>query len=76
MQTDKVRRGTVSTTLLVVKNEGVMALYRGLSASLLRQMTYSTVRFGAYDAFKDFLGESEKSNNISSKPSIHSPDTL
>ena len=62
MQTDKVRRGTIPTTLLVVRNEGAMALYRGLSASLLRQITYSTVRFGAYDAFKDLLGETEKSN--------------
>jgi dicarboxylate transporter 10 len=61
MQTEKVRRGTVATTVQVVRNEGFMALYRGLSASLLRQITYSTVRFGAYDAFKVWFGETEKS---------------
>jgi len=61
MQTDKARRGTVPTTVMIVRNEGFMALYRGLSASLLRQITYSTVRFGAYDVFKVWAGETEKS---------------
>ncbi|KAI0479222.1 putative dicarboxylate carrier protein [Xylariaceae sp. FL0804] len=31
---------------------GVRGLYDGLSASLLRQMTYSTVRFGVYEDLK------------------------
>lgn len=64
MQTEKVRRGTVATTMQVVRNEGFMALYRGLSASLLRQITYSTVRFGAYDALKVWFGETEKSEGV------------
>ncbi|KAH1016005.1 mitochondrial dicarboxylate carrier [Dendroctonus ponderosae] len=36
----------------VVKTQGVLALYNGLSASLLRQLTYSTTRFGIYEAVK------------------------
>ena len=36
-------------TVHIVKNQGVSALYSGLSASLLRQLTYSTTRFAIYD---------------------------
>lgn len=36
----------------ISRTEGIGALYSGLSASLLRQGTYSTVRFGLYDKFK------------------------
>ncbi|GJC85764.1 mitochondrial dicarboxylate carrier [Colletotrichum liriopes] len=36
----------------IIRNHGVTGLYNGLSASLLRQMTYSTVRFGAYEEMK------------------------
>ncbi|KAK6028264.1 hypothetical protein OSTOST_05688, partial [Ostertagia ostertagi] len=32
----------------IVKNEGVMELYNGLSAGLLRQATYTTTRLGIY----------------------------
>lgn len=36
----------------VVKKQGVFALYNGLSASLLRQLTYSTTRFAFYEMGK------------------------
>lgn len=31
---------------------GILALYNGLTASLLRQLTYSTTRFAIYEAIK------------------------
>lgn len=40
------------TFVHVVKNNGVRGLYNGLSASLLRQLTYSTARFGIYEELK------------------------
>ena len=44
---------TMSGTFVhVVKNDGVRGLYSGLSASLLRQLTYSTARFGIYEEIK------------------------
>ncbi|KAI9313457.1 mitochondrial dicarboxylate transporter [Dichotomocladium elegans] len=60
-----VRRRVISTRMVpvmwtIVKTEGVRALYGGLSASLLRQGTYSTIRFGLYDAFKWLLVEKDK----------------
>lgn len=42
----------VSTTL---RNEGVRGLYIGISASILRQMTYSLMRFAAYEELKTFI---------------------
>ena len=36
----------------VFKNDGFLGLYSGLSASLLRQITYSTTRFGIYEELK------------------------
>lgn len=37
----------------VVKTDGIMALYRGISAAQLRQGTYSMTRFGVYETLKD-----------------------
>lgn len=34
---------------------GFLALYNGISASLLRQLTYSTARFGIYEVGKQSL---------------------
>lgn len=45
--------GMVGTLVGVMKNEGVFKIYQGLSASLLRQATYSTARFGVYEFLKE-----------------------
>ena len=42
----------VRLTVNIVKQQGVSALYSGLTASLLRQLTYSTTRFGIYEVSK------------------------
>lgn len=45
----------------VVRNNGFLGLYSGLSASLLRQITYSTARFGIYERLKsDFSSPAHK----------------
>ena len=41
--------GVVTRTAGIVRSQGVLALYNGLSASLLRQLTYSTTRFAIYE---------------------------
>lgn len=46
-----------SMAYLIVRYEGVFKLYSGLTASLLRQATYSTVRFGAYEFMKEAYQE-------------------
>jgi len=40
-----------------VKNQGVSSLYAGLGAGLLRQVFYSTSRFGFFEVFRDKLAE-------------------
>lgn len=40
----------------IIRQQGVFALYSGISASLLRQMTYSTTRFGIYEVGKQKMG--------------------
>lgn len=40
----------------VVREQGVLTLYNGISASLLRQLTYSTTRFGIYEVGRGSLG--------------------
>ncbi|OQD61797.1 hypothetical protein PENPOL_c015G09253 [Penicillium polonicum] len=42
----------VGTFVHIVKNNGVTGLYSGLSAAMLRQITYSTTRFGIYEELK------------------------
>ncbi|XP_076326411.1 mitochondrial dicarboxylate carrier-like isoform X3 [Tachypleus tridentatus] len=42
----------IRNTLNIVHYQGILALYNGLSASLLRQLTYSTTRFGIYEVVK------------------------
>ncbi|KAI0436682.1 mitochondrial carrier domain-containing protein [Xylaria telfairii] len=49
------------TFVHIVRNSGPRGLYDGLTASLLRQMTYSTVRFGVYEDLKRrFTPEGQK----------------
>ncbi|KAL4933429.1 putative mitochondrial dicarboxylate carrier [Aspergillus undulatus] len=36
----------------ILRNNGFFGLYNGLSAALLRQLTYSTTRFGIYEELK------------------------
>ncbi|OAD55624.1 Mitochondrial dicarboxylate carrier [Eufriesea mexicana] len=45
-------------TVSIIRNQGILALYNGLSASLLRQLTYSTIRFGVYEVGKQTFEKS------------------
>ncbi|XP_071537476.1 mitochondrial dicarboxylate carrier isoform X1 [Panulirus ornatus] len=55
-QTTKLGGGQMAVH--IVKNQGFFALYNGLSASLLRQLTYSTTRFAIYEVVKQRMSES------------------
>jgi len=45
----------LSTFVHVVKHDGFLGLYYGLSASMLRELTYSTTRFAAYEELKSYF---------------------
>lgn len=47
----------------ILKVQGFQAMYSGLTASIFRQLTYSTTRFGLYEALKQ-----SKSKNYNNMP--------
>ncbi|EPB78779.1 hypothetical protein ANCCEY_02169 [Ancylostoma ceylanicum] len=44
----KEYRSSIHCLTTIIRNEGVLAVYNGLSAGLLRQATYTTTRLGTY----------------------------
>ncbi|CAO3678997.1 unnamed protein product [Rhizopus stolonifer] len=54
--------GMFNTMIKIAQNEGFFKLYAGLSASILRQATYSTVRFGGYEKLKELISKDKKAN--------------
>ncbi|GJQ72081.1 hypothetical protein Trydic_g3178 [Trypoxylus dichotomus] len=46
----------------IVKTEGILGLYRGLSASILRQATYTGTRWGVYQSALDYFQKQEGGN--------------
>ncbi|KIX04044.1 uncharacterized protein Z518_07597 [Rhinocladiella mackenziei CBS 650.93] len=63
-------KSMLGTFAYVFRNEGVLGLYAGLSAALLRQLTYSTVRFGVYEDLKARFAPHPTSENPKPKPSL------
>ncbi|XP_026936818.1 mitochondrial dicarboxylate carrier isoform X1 [Sagmatias obliquidens] len=49
----EVKLRMTGMALQVVRSDGILALYNGLSASLCRQMTYSLTRFAIYETVRD-----------------------
>lgn len=47
---------------LISKNEGIKGLYKGISASFLRESVYSSIRLGLYEPFKLMLGGTDPKN--------------
>lgn len=59
----------VGTFGYILKNEGPLGLYSGLSAALLRQLTYSTARFAVYEDLKTRFAPAPTPENPNPKPS-------
>lgn len=56
LQTQSAGRvSLVGSTVTIIRHQGVLAMYNGLSASILRQLTYSTTRFGMYEVIRQYL---------------------
>lgn len=49
MQLSGTRISTLNVISSILKNEGMLAFYSGLSAGLLRQCSYTTTRLGVYN---------------------------
>ncbi|KAF5637918.1 mitochondrial dicarboxylate transporter [Fusarium sp. NRRL 52700] len=51
-----------SAVKVIVSDEGVSGLYSGLTASVVRQLTYSGIRFGIYEELKSKAGSAPTSH--------------
>lgn len=51
-QPQAARAGLISVGVRIVQQEGMAALFSGVSATVLRQTLYSTTRMGLYDVLK------------------------
>ena len=60
--TGTARASTFTVIRLSIAESGFRSLYTGLSASLLRQMSYSMVRLGSYEEMKRRLAEAGTSS--------------
>jgi len=52
--------GIMKQTAGIIRKEGILAVYNGLSAAILRQLTYSTTRFAIYEVGKRKLAGDRK----------------
>eukprot|EP01091_Cochliopodium_minus_P002392 TRINITY_DN12257_c0_g1_i1.p1 TRINITY_DN12257_c0_g1~~TRINITY_DN12257_c0_g1_i1.p1 ORF type:complete len:286 (+),score=75.50 TRINITY_DN12257_c0_g1_i1:34-891(+) len=57
----KMHNGTIQAISNIFKNEGFFNMYKGLSAALMRQITYTTIRMGTY---KVTLEKFEKNEHL------------
>lgn len=51
--------GTLSS---IGRDEGVGGMYRGFTAAFIREMSYSTIRFGLYEPLRDLMHDNPKDN--------------
>ncbi|KAM4890258.1 mitochondrial dicarboxylate carrier [Sylvia borin] len=56
----EVKMRMMGMAMHVIRTDGFLALYNGLSASLCRQMSYSLTRFGIYETAKKHLGQGKQ----------------
>ncbi|KAH8271310.1 hypothetical protein KR018_006270, partial [Drosophila ironensis] len=60
-QTEKGKLSAMAVARKIIKEQGFFALYSGLSASLLRQYTYTLSRFGMYTLGSEYFDTSTMS---------------
>jgi solute carrier family 25 oxoglutarate transporter 11 len=51
----------------MVKENGIMSVYDGLTAGVLRQVFYATARFGLFETFRDKLHEIRGKTDFASR---------
>jgi dicarboxylate transporter 10 len=67
MRTADAPKSMSGTFVHVLRTSGPSGLYNGISASLLRQITYSTVRFGIYEELKSRASHTTSPDGTTSK---------
>ncbi len=60
--TGRQYNGFVDCMAKIVRQEGFRGLYKGLVASIMREIGYSGIRLGAYEHVKEALGGTDRRN--------------
>ena len=55
-------RSILHSIWLIYSNEGISSLYKGLCASMIREIIYSSLRVGLYEPIKQIFGEIDPSS--------------
>lgn len=55
MQLSGIKISTINIISSILKNEGILAFYSGLSAGLLRQASYTTTRLGTFEWLSELI---------------------
>lgn len=58
-QNPKRHKSIFHATLSTYRNEGIRGPYKGITASLARESSYTTIRLGMYEPYKQMLGAKE-----------------
>ncbi|XP_070143255.1 mitochondrial dicarboxylate carrier isoform X2 [Drosophila kikkawai] len=58
IQTQAEKLSMFATAKKIIKEQGILAMYNGISASMLRQYTYTLSRFGIYQVGSDMVDTS------------------
>ncbi|XP_038047766.1 mitochondrial substrate carrier family protein ucpB-like [Patiria miniata] len=53
-------KGIIRGAVTIAREEGILALYKGLTPALVREATYSTIRIGAYEPIKVLFGATDR----------------
>ncbi|KAK4247139.1 mitochondrial dicarboxylate transporter [Corynascus novoguineensis] len=70
MQVLQTRAPMLSTLYKFALRDGILSLWSGLSASILRQSTYSTARFGLYSTLSRHLQQRSGTSKLSAASTI------
>ncbi|KAK6731113.1 hypothetical protein RB195_007528 [Necator americanus] len=66
----KEYRSSIHCLSTIIRNEGVLAVYNGLSAGLLRQATYTTTRLGTYTYLFETFRKGDAAPSFAMKASL------
>ncbi|KAH8362307.1 hypothetical protein KR200_007420 [Drosophila serrata] len=58
IQTQAEKLSMLATARKIIKEQGILAMYNGISASMLRQYTYTLSRFGIYQVGSEMMDTS------------------
>ena len=53
--TQKIYKNFPNTARVIIKNEGLFGLWRGMAPSLIREMSYSSLRFGLFVPIRNLI---------------------